>query len=194
MADTRLSTTRRGMLAASLAIPAAALATTPTVAALATTGDRSAWNGLVATYRAAKAAQSAATPAYNQAEKEFFRRKPKAPKEPEPRTRITDDMTLAEIKALPFAEYTEYERDKAIWQQACDELHREIVDDAEEAWDAAVKRVTVAIAALTAFPALDLAMLREKADMLAAEYGDDFGAGGEARCILADIRNLTREA
>lgn len=59
MADTRLSTTRRAILTAALALPAATIAAGLPTAALANTADRSAWDQAFSLYERAKAASDA---------------------------------------------------------------------------------------------------------------------------------------
>lgn len=190
MATDRL--TRRTMLGAIAAVPAIALAP---AAALASTTDRTAWDKLVAAYRAAEAEHMAAVTIEDERTGEYYQRRPGAPAEPA-FGRITDDMTLAEIKAMPKEGWDEYEQAKAAWKAHREELREQIVGEAERACRKACERSSAALSALCAYPSPTLSLLAEKVGMLAAIFRDDETALGHAMSdVIADVRRLAeREA
>lgn len=166
--------TRRALLAG-IAIAPATIALGASAAMTAAPSTTRGWNEIVAAYRAARQEQERAGTVYDAAENAWHRELATVPARPMAPTapKVSEDMTLRQIKALPLSsDWGEYERAVTDWNAARGAVQQRHLDGPEVEWKAAVDRVVAATDALAGYPAPTLAALGDKVEILLKEHDD----------------------
>ncbi len=182
--------TRRAAVTAMMAVAA-----TPALATTATAVDRSLpsdWLQLIADYHRAQAKAAVAGNVHAAAENAYFaQRKPEPVKMQRP-SPITEDMTIAQIKAMLVELFGCDDAEWREWRADANTAHARIVDPANDAWTAALRDESAAMRAIQAYPSTSPAMVVEKLRLLAEHLGNDLGGDPDDLVgVIADARRLS---
>jgi hypothetical protein len=155
------------------------------------------WSSVVATYEQTRDAWNVAEKARDEREIRNRPQLPPKPQEPKLTRPVTENMTIAEIKAIPLDRpYADYEVELAVWNEQCEALRAADAEPLRRAADEANERYYAALSAVTNFPAVSAAVLSEKLDIIFKEHdcfnthdGDEPWARW-AEAIASDVQRL----
>jgi len=154
------------------------------------------WDTLLAEYRRTHADFLLTLSVVNEAQARYFEALKEYPEPVSPKSDLAG-LTLAQIARLAMKPYSRaafdaYEADHKAWRAKRHALCERIVGAADKAHDEAANRHSYVCHAIKVYPVSSLPILLEKAELIAAEYGDHDGISSE---FVADIRRIAqREA
>ncbi len=184
----------RRVLIGGAGVAAVALAVPATGAANDANSFPPEWHAMVAELHRLVALAKAAGDRSNEAELTYAAQRQPEPERFEYRpSRVTKDMTIAQIIAMPDvpaddADTTEWDR----WKAEGAALSARTVRPAENVWFAALNKADAALRAVLAYPSTSPTMLAEKLCLVVDHYGAQYTLeDDDLSGLLADARRFT---